>query len=390
MMLLAIVIAQPLNYSLLSFSVETHLEKHKIKERVKLYSLTNKHLIVSELNNQNEFNAKIKATLLYDETNQLKTKLDSIDFKINNDKIFLQKAEKKVKELDNIESHLFLTSKENIQKTKLINEIEVLLDNQVSSDYYLINYLNTFALSGKIKIDFDKYKNQLIDLTNDKIDNYNKLNRLLNNSNFYIKTIKILLTKNILSWILTSAICLIFLLPIIFKYKVRTISSNLFLQEQNEDKDLIKLREQLINTTDFNWLKKKLKSINAREIKTSDYYFQRMLIEHKIIVEEYEETKKTFSAILTENIRKFNKNSKNRILPLLEKLKNINSKKYHEFKAQFLDEYKDEKVFKYEYWLDCPFRTEKISPISIKENHQNFLDFIYNSNNESEDISQQK
>ena len=58
MMLLAVIIAQPLNYDLLGSSVKTEIDQHKIEERVKLYTVTNKHLIQSELENQKDLNQK--------------------------------------------------------------------------------------------------------------------------------------------------------------------------------------------------------------------------------------------------------------------------------------------------------------------------------------------
>lgn len=387
MMLLAIIIAQPLNYSVLSSTVETHLEKHKIKERVTLYSLTNKRLIQSEFNNQKEFNSKVNTVLFGYEAQQIKNYLLSIDNKISADKTFIYLINKKIKQLNKIEGHLFLNSKENKQKTKLINEIDSLLTNQIISDNNLVNTLHSLSISGKLKTDFDNYKTELLNLTIGKIDNYNKLNNLLNKSNFYIKTIQLLLVENPLSWVLTFLICLLFLLPIIFKYKARDISANLFLNVE-ENKELVRLRKELINTTDFNWLEKKIKSINAKEIRTPDYYFQRMLIEHKIILEEYDETKKEFSKLLTENIKRFNQNSLNRLLPIIEKLKKINSNKYKEYKDQIFEEYKNEKIIKYEYWLDCPFRTEKIKPTPIFENHGSFLDFFYNTSYNEEENEQ--
>lgn len=389
MILLAIIIAQPLNYSLLSFSIQTHLDKHKITEKVKLYSLTNKHLIQTEVSNQKEFNLKINSFLNNEDSTKIIAYLSSIDSKINNDKVFISLATKKIDKLHKIESHLFLNTNEHKQKTKLINEIDSLLKNQILSDNDLINKLNTMSVSGKLEIDFNKYKNKFINLTTEKIENYNKLNSLLNESNFYIKTIQLLLLENPLSWILTSLICLLFLLPIIFKYKVRDISASLFTKDQEENKELIKLRSQLINTTDFKWLENQIKSINVKGIRTSDYYFQRMLIEHKIILEEYEKSKKIFSKLLTNNINNYNQNSKNRILILLEKLKRLNSKKHEFYNVEINNEYKHEIIFKYEYWLDCPFRTEKIKPIPIIENNGSFLDFVYNVTNEQEEINKE-
>lgn len=388
MMLLAVIIAQPLNYSVLSPTVETHLEKHKIKERVTLYSLTNKHLIQSELNNQKEFNSKINTALYGYEVEQINRYLSGIDNKISVDKTFIDLVNKKIKQLNKIEGHLFLNSKENKQKTNLINEIDVLLSSQIISDNNFIDTINSLSLDGKLKQDFNNYKTELTNLTIGKIENYNKLNNLLNKSNFYIKTIQLLLVENPLSWFLSFLICLLFLLPIIFKYKARDISANLFLSDLEKNKELVRLRKELINTTDFNWLVKKIKSINAKEIRTPDYYFQRMLIEHKIILEEYDESKKEFSKLLTKNIKRFNQNSLNRLLPIVEKLKKINSNKYQEYKDQTFEEYKNEKIVKYEYWLDSPFRTEKIKPTPIFENHGSFLDFFYNTSENDEENKQ--
>jgi hypothetical protein len=388
MMLLAVIIAQPLNYSLLSFTVNTHLEKHNIKERVTLYSLTNKHLIQSELNSQKEFNSKINKALYGNDAQKVKIYLANIDIKINGDKTFIDLVTKKINQLNKIEGHLFLNSKENQQKTKLINQIDRLLTDQIISDNILVSTLNSSSISGKLKTDFDNYKMELLKLTNEKIDNYNKLNDLLNKSNFYIKTIQLLLVENPLSWIITGIICLLFLLPIFFKYKVRDISANLFLYEQGKNKELTRLRKELINTTDYNWLEHKIKSIKTKDIVATDYYFQRMLIEHKIILEEYDETKKEFSKLLTENIKSFNQNCLNKLLPIVEKLKKINSNKYQEYKEKIFEEYKNEVIVKYEYWLDCPFRTEKIKATPIFENHNSFLDFFYNTSNNEEDKKQ--
>jgi hypothetical protein len=246
--------------------------------------------------------------------------------------------------------------------------------------------LETKIISGNLRTDFESYKSNLIGLVNEKIDNYTKLNNLLNKSNFYIKSIQILLVESPLSWIITIIVCLAFLLPIIFKYKARDLSAKMFLENQKDNPELIKLRAELIETTDFNWLEKKIKKINAKDIRTSDYYFQRMLIEHRIILEEYDDTKKQFSNILTENIRRFNANSLERLFPLLEKLKKVKLTEYQNLSNKIIDEYKNEIVIKYEYWLDCPFRTKRINKISVINNEIGLLDFVYNQNSEDEII----
>ena len=386
MMLLAIIIAQPLNFSILSSTVETQLEKHKIQERLKLYSLTNKHLIEREVINQEEFNDKIKTRLSANDAQNVSNYLTDITDKINTDKGFLKVSFENLKQLNSIDNHIFLNKKENLKKKAIIDKLEILLNNQISSDESFIQELETKTISGNLKTDFENYKYNLIGLVNEKIDNYTKLNNLLNKSNFYIKTIQLLLVENPFSWIITIIVCLAFLLPIIFKYKARDLSAKMFLENHKDNPEFIKLRAELINTTNFNWLEKKIKKINAKDIRTSDYYFQRMLIEHRIILEEYDDTKKQFSNILTENIRRFNANSLERLFPLLEKLKKVNLTEYQNLSTKIIEEYKNEIVIKYEYWLDCPFRTKRINKISVVNNEIGLLDFVYNQTSEDQII----
>lgn len=386
MMLLAVIIAQPLNFSLLSSAISTHIENHKIQERVKLYSLTNKHLIESEIINLEEFNKIANYKLNIIQAQEVSSNLVTISTKIKTDKIFLKESTKELNKLNKIDNHFLLNKKEIDDKKKIIEKFEILLDNQITSDGTFIQELEYITISGILKTDFDNYRANLINLVTEKIDNYNKLNSLLDKSNFYIKTIQLLLIENPLSWVITIIVCLAFLLPIIFKYKARDVSAKMFLENQRDNPEIIKLRAELINTTNFNWLENKIKNINAKDIRTSDYYFQRMLIEHKIILEEYDETKKQYSKILTENIKRYNSNSLTRLLPLIEKLKKIKLTKYQDYRNQILNEYKDEIVIKYEYWLDCPFRTKRIHKAAIVNNEIGLLDFVYNQSKENDNL----
>jgi hypothetical protein len=199
---------------------------------------------------------------------------------------------------------------------------------------------------------------------------------LLDKSNFYVKTIQLLLIHNPLSWILTLFICAVFLIPIYSKYKVRNLCTTLF-NSENNDKEFTKLREQLLKTTNFDWLYKTILKNKVENYKTSDYYFHRMLIEHKIILEEYKLMKQKFSSILSERIIEYNSESLKRILPLLEKLKNINPQKYKILAEDINEEYSLAPVEKFEYWLDSPFRNIRPYVNVVKNNEREFLDFIY-------------
>ncbi|MGH2664862.1 DUF4407 domain-containing protein [Flavobacterium sp.] len=377
MMLLAIIIAQPLNVLLLSSTVQNSIEKHKLKERIKLYSMTNKSLIDNELQFYDDFNRKVTTYSTFNENNSLNNQLSVVKNKIKGDSIFLSKTSLKFKNLNKIDENLFLNRNQQAEKKKLLNDLENLLNNELFSDQNFLDNLLEITVSSNAKNEFDTFKTDISKLIQDKINNYNALNNLLDRSNFYIKTIQLLLIENPFSWIITVIISLIFLVPIGLKYYARNISAKMFL-ENNKNAQLIKLREELINTKDFNWLEKEIKSKNINDIKTSDYYFQRMLIEHKIILEEYDDTKKKFSELLTNNIKKYNRNSQERLKTVLEKLKKLNSTKYNDFLIQISQEYKNDVMVKYEYWLDCPFRTKRMNMAVIVENQVGLLDFLYN------------
>lgn len=385
MMLLAIIIAQPLNVFILSSSVKNNIEKHKISERIKLYSLTNKQLIKEELTNQKEFNDKIITRLNLVESGLIKKHLNIINSKITTDRLFVINAKMKLYEFNKIDKKFSLTNKEEEKKTKILKELEILLNNELISDENFTTNINSIAVEGILKTDFNKFKNNLTILVSDKIKNYNSLNLLLNKSNFYIKTIQLLFVENPLSWLLTLVICSIFLLPIYFKYKARNLCSKAFKKNEKNELEIIKLRDELINTTNFNWLENKLKSVNITSINTSDYYFQRMLIEHRIILEEYDDTKKLFKKYLSHEIQLFNKASLEKLNPLLQKLKSYNISKYNEISKTVLKEYVNEEMIKYEYWLDSPFRTKMRLITKTSNDERELLDFLYNTTPENND-----
>jgi len=384
MMLLAVIIAQPLNVFILSSSVKNSIEKHKISERIKLYSLTNEQLIKEELANQKEFNDKIITRLNLEESRLIVSHLNIINSKIKTDKLFVINTEKKLIEFNKIDEKFRLNNQEEEKKIKILNELENLLNNELTSDKNFTATINSIAIEGPLKTDFNKFRDKLKTLVNDKIENYNSLNVLLNKSNFYIKIIQLLFVENPLSWLVILIVCSIFLLPIYFKYKARSLCSKVFKSIEKNEADIIKLREELIRTTNFNWLESKIKTINIRNVRTSDYYFQRMLIEHRIILEEYDDTKKLFKKNLTNNIQLLNKASLKKLNPLLEKLKQYNIQKYNEISKSVFKEYVDEEMIKYEYWLDSPFRTKMRLITKTANDEKGLLDFIYDQTPETE------
>ena len=379
MLLLAFIIAQPFNVCFLSSKIEKSLENHKIIEKAKMFATANNLLIKDEMIALRDFNSKIINRLNSDDSLQVRTKLRLIESKIENDNLFLKQAAVLILKYEKLNNTNFINNKNRITRDSLVNVIDNLLNDELISDANFSSQISNISISNKtLKGDFENYKNNLILLITEKTTNYNSLNDLLNKSNFYIKSIKLLLSETQTAWFLTILISLSFLFPIYLKFKVRTLSSSFFEKDFKDNSEMKQIRRDIVSNIDFVWLENKIKSLNLNDVNTSDYYFQRMLLEHRIILDDYENTKNIYSKILTKHVKRFNENSQNNIKPFLAKLKKINIEKYNEFKDEIDQEFQDEILTKYEFWIDAPFRTirkNKNNTISNKET--DLLSLVY-------------
>jgi hypothetical protein len=374
MALLAIIIAQPLNVSLFKRFVNHEINEYKTLEKIKLYTNSNTHLIKEE-------NKRCQTIVLQEKLKYFRlTGNDLLCFrhiiaKINTDSIFLNTTLKKLNQLKNIDRKYFLSKKDEKNHGQIIKDLDVLLENELVSDKVFIEKMN----GNSIDTNFGVYKSDLKTLIQSKIDNFNKLDLLLNKSNFYVKTIQLLLYNCLWSLVLSLIIIVIFLTPIFLKFYLRNSTANEFFLENHNPK-IVRLRKELLETTDFKWLESTLIKTSLTEIKTSDYYFVRMFIEHKLILEEYYETKQQFSRILSDRVASFNSNATNYLYPLLNKLKPINGDRYKTIKNKIDKEFKNELIVKYEYWIDMPFRSKRHKKIVIQNTEEELLDFLYNKN----------
>ena len=376
MLLLAIIIAQPFNYLLLKDSAETSIQRHKDFLKVKMYYAANETNIINELELYKNFNQQASYSL---NTNDYDIATNSFKNKINKDKYYISKTSQIFKDLHKINSKKRQNKKDKIKKETFLSDLSNLLDNQLTSDINFITSEKTISITNRdFQPKVDTFKKTILNKINERNSNFDNFNQLIENNDFYIKTIQVVLHNNPASWLITLFFCWIFLLPIYMKFKVRDLSKSFFDRDYKDNPDMKRVREEILNPKDFKWLEKKIKSMNLNDLRTSDYYFKRMLIEHKIILEEYDQAKKKFSEKLTANVKQYNSSSLKRIVPLLEKLKQVNPNKYNEISKEIFEEYVDEEIIKYEYWLDSPFRTKLKHSAELKNNEQEFLDFIYN------------
>jgi hypothetical protein len=195
-------------------------------------------------------------------------------------------------------------------------------------------------------------------------------------------TIQEILSTSPLSRVVTVAFCCIMVLPVYFKYRVRRISGKNFDNdfETSETKGIRHLREQLSHTTGHQNLARQILSIDINSIRTSDFYFQKTLLEYRIVLEEYEQFKKEYSQILTEQIAAYNLKCNHNLKYYVGKLKRLNPEKWQLLDSQIKEELKYETSEKYEYWADPPFRTSYKSAGRDLAKESDLLQMLYPDN----------
>lgn len=155
---------------------------------------------------------------------------------------------------------------------------------------------------------------------------------LKSDTTVFVYDIKFLLSTNFFARIITLCVVILFLLPVYLKYSIRTFS---------------------------------------------EFYQKKAEIEKMIIESEYRDFKKKYSLLLESKISNYNKNVYKNISPFLTKLEQINPISYKIHFEQINDELAPEKIEKYEYWANSPYRTihktKKTNILSEKD----LLEHIY-------------
>lgn len=147
--------------------------------------------------------------------------------------------------------------------------------------------------------------------------------------------IKNLLAHNSLATLVTVGVVLIFMLPIYLKYRIR---------------------------------------------KLGEFYKLKGEINKRIVEEDYKSFKEDYKRILEEQISKYNKSVWTNLSPYLEKLKLTNPNDYHLYYRAIKNELTNERINKYEYWADPPYRTIKKTVIKNSLSEKDLLNLIYPKN----------
>lgn len=377
--LLAIVITQPLSVFHLADSIDKQLQEHKNLEQALMVisfdstSIKNQTKVFSEFDKQMK-TFKSEYPLLVVSSERLFEKLHEDSENLSQIKIIQDSLSKK----KSIKiSQAFYDKKRDSLKSELIT-----ISNQfIDSDADMIQTIdNINSASTILNSAFLVFRNEIKTIIQHRNDNHIRISNAINESNYYSTKIKLLLQYNPLSWLLTFLICLIFIVPIYLKFAMRNLSEKFFKDDFKGQHTIYRIRDEIINTTDFAWLKSNLLKLKIDEIKTSDFYFQKMLIEYRIILQDYEEFKATHSQILKMNVESYDKIYKARVNEKLELLKKINLEKYKDFLSEIENEFTsaDDSFEKFEYWEDAPFRTlkRKISSTSQGDEDE-LLQLVY-------------
>lgn len=152
------------------------------------------------------------------------------------------------------------------------------------------------------------------------------------NTEAFAFDIRNLLTNNIFAWIVTFFVIAVFLLPIYLKYSIR---------------------------------------------KLGEFYENKADIKKRIIDGDYRDFKVEYSQVLESNISKYNKSVWKNLMPYLNRLEKVNAVSYQRYFAEIEKELALEKIEKYEYWADPPYRTIYKSRTNNTLSEQDLLNHIY-------------
>ena len=144
--------------------------------------------------------------------------------------------------------------------------------------------------------------------------------------------IKDLLATNPLATIITLAVVAVFLLPVYLKYNIR---------------------------------------------KLGEFYEKKAEIKKKIIEDDYKDFKKEYRQIIENNISNYDKTVWGNLMPFLNKLEKVNPVSYQRNFAEIEKELVTEKIEKYEYWANPPYRTIHKSRTKNLLSEQDLLNHIY-------------
>lgn len=148
----------------------------------------------------------------------------------------------------------------------------------------------------------------------------------------YAETLRNLFSDHPSSWLITIIGCILFLLPIYWKYAIRN---------------------------------------------RGGFYEKKRHIENKFVHDHYTEFKEVYASIFKDKILHYNRQTWENTIPFLNKLEKANAETHKLHNEKLKSEIINETITKFEYWADHPFRTIHKKTIRDLSSEEDFLKDIY-------------
>lgn len=111
--------------------------------------------------------------------------------------------------------------------------------------------------------------------------------------------------------------------------------------------------------------------------KLGEFYEKKAEIKKRIIEDDYKDFKKEYRQIIESNISNYNKSVWGNLMPFLNKLEKVNPIFHQKCFIEIEKELATEKIEKYEYWENPPYRTIHKSRTKNTLSEQDLLNHIY-------------
>lgn len=151
-------------------------------------------------------------------------------------------------------------------------------------------------------------------------------------SNLYANEIRSILSKHPLAWIITIFACVLFILPVYWKYAMRN---------------------------------------------RSEFYEKKKDIENKIVLDSYTDFKNIYQIVLNNKVNSYNRKTWANLMPLLNSIEKVDQKIYNHHFTKIQSDLSIPIITKYEYWTDHPFRTIKKEQNKFLSSEKELLKIIY-------------
>ena len=308
--LLAIVIAQPLSLLILFGTTDDAIDQYKIEYKINALSGSRNAFIEQEIQSQKDFLAVIQKS--ENHFFKVSPQIALVNSKIEKNIQFLTIEKGFLMSLKDVNGSKSDPSKREKYLSNL-NSLDELIQKEASNnrDFDLaiknLMFVDNSSASGK-------YLQDIRDINQKKIKNFESVDALLNQSNFFVKRLQILFGSNPIFWLIIITVWFLFFFPIYEKYNIR-----------NQKRFYILKRE----------------------------------IENRIIMDEYTLFKKQYTRVLEANILKYNQNILHGATPFLSKIHELDVEKYNSLHKDLFENTAIVQIEKYEFWADPPFRTKR-------------------------------